>query len=94
MGFAVMIIFDCRECLTQMIPMVRALLSSSWDPAIRQAAAQAKISPLIKAEMSSRRGRRAQAGDTIIGTMVEEDRDYSVAQPPTADGGGGADGID
>ncbi len=69
------------ECSSQMIPPVRAMLSTSWDPEIRRA------SKTGAGKIRRQGGRGASSGDEdkIIGTMVEERGD----DPAALIGGGG-----
>ncbi len=82
-----------REFSLQMIPMTRALLSTSLDPEVRKTAKGNHYSTRAVG-MSSRQGRRTAAGDQpVIGTMAEsDDRDTGVEH--FADAGGGGDGGD
>ncbi len=66
-----------------MIPPVRALLSSSWDPEIRLASKTAG--------QMSQGGSARTSGEGIIGTMVEESGGYT-AELIAGDGGGGDGG--
>jgi hypothetical protein len=71
---------------TQVIPPFRALLSTSWDPAIRKALkARAK-------KVSGGWGGNAVDDDAfVIGTMVDEHAE-AAADPALGSGEGGGDG--
>jgi hypothetical protein len=73
------------ECSSQMIPPVRNILSTSWDPEIRRA------SKTGAGTIRRQGGRVASSGDgeTVIGTMVEERGDDAAA---LIGGGGEGDG--
>jgi hypothetical protein len=79
-----------RECLTQMVPSLRALLSSSWDPAIRRIRRAAKAG---RPKPSSSRIRFAEtSGEPILGAMVEERGNAAEPMAGGGDGGGGDGG--
>ncbi len=72
----------------QMIPAVRTLLSTSWDPEIRRALAEKRAKA---GKTSAARGQRADAdqrGNTTIGTMLGEDGEDA----PKGEGEAGASG--
>ncbi len=78
-----------------MIPGIRALLNTSWDPKIRQALAKERAdnasNPVNKAGRPTGSGRREKV--TVVGTMAEENEVVASGDGGTSGdlGGGGGD---